>query len=905
MVKICLSASPAVDAGWEGMSFVSRGSDQFVSSITPRLVRPQRYRYRLAGTQRPLPPDLTTDPRGTDDWITTTAGSPFFGRSIAWHALTVKDQGVDLECEWNEAWFIDRILLDASVLHCVDRVRVLIPVGGRLRQIGQADLDTRRSDEFILEQDSVVGLDVGHVLNRCVIRFETRLSDLVLPGGLTIVGTSTPGQGLFPVPARATITGPGPDVNAFASATIRPFGESAAIIAEHLRTRAEEILGWDIPVAPTRALPADFSWTGLEAIEVNLTGGDPADLASSLETPPGPEGFAMEVTNDRVVVLGDRRGLRHGVESVLQQLIMQGRLAAGTLVDEPAHGFRGVHLPIPSPAQVDYFRRLIRALIVPARFNTVILEIAGGMEFLRHPEINEAWEQLYAEAVAGKRTMPGHFNMVAPGSCLPQATLAQLVDELRALDLDVIPEVQSLSHVQYLTVAHPDIAEVAAKETTEAQVDLFLADQPAPTYPSCYCPSNPASYALIEDVLTEILDVVRPTRFVHLGHDEIYDLGVCPRCVSADPAQLFADDVNRLCGLVAERGLRPIIWSDMLQPEAPYRAAAALDQLPHDLVMMDFIWYFHRESDTETTLLDQGLDVVIGNLYSSHFPRWERRSSRPGILGGQVSTWIALDDEAMAREGKYFDICMVGIMLWSQNYHRHHRLSDTDRIAKFLPDLRDRLTQTTTVPSGHSSTVDLLAVSQPGPSIGSAPSDPLLSALLSRVDGPISFPGRGHNAYEITAPVALPRTDHDGSPAMTLRIDLPAGLREIHLIHALSRAVPRIPWQPLAEIGRYRFIDDHGVEIGVLPLTSGGTVDQIHRRWAAPLPTSYYRHQGYTATYRADAATLGQLDNGRDLCLYRSIWVVPDSGNGAAAINVEVDAEIGTALLLCAAIGAR
>lgn len=899
-----------------------------IADLNPTTVPPNRYRWLAAATSRLLPPDavvdtrLGPDPTGATDfsaadgpqgWIATVAGGPFDGRTVGWHALTVKDAGIDLECEWDAAVLVDRILIDPGVLDQVSRVRVLLPMGDRLRQVGQLDLRDRAADEVTLEAPGPIGLDVGQSVTRCVIRFETVLADLVLSGGVTIVGTGMPALGLFPAPADAESGDDLVTVDAFAGAVVRPIGtETVAVrIADHVVARAAEVLGQDWGLAETDTEPGRGSADdACEAVVIELAGPvdhadpeTPATLAASLGPDPSPEAFGLLVTAGRVLVVGRRRGIRHGMEAVLQQLIMDGHVRHRRLVDRPAHDFRGVHLPLPGPSQVEYFRRLIRWLVVPARFNTVIIEVAGGMEFKRHPEINHAWQDGHARALAGEIAMPGHFPMVAPGECLSQHQTAEIVAELKALDLDVIPEVQSLSHVQYLTLAHPEIAEVAGEVDNTAPVDPFAADQPAAQHPSCYCPSNPASYELIMDVLTEVLDVFQPDRHVHLGHDEVYELGVCPTCRTKDPAQLFADDVNRLCAVVAERGLRPIIWADMLQPDARYRAAAALDQLPDDLLMMDFIWYFHRERDTEPYLLDRGRDVVIGNLYSSHYPRWEQRSVRSGIVGGQVSTWVALDDELMAREGKYYDLAQVAVMLWSDRHHQHHRPGLACRIAPFLTDLRRRLTAEAAPSRGVG--VDLLPTANPRAGVGRTVDDQLLAAIAARLDGPLLVhePGGHASTYPLTDPIVLPRSDAAGAGGIGLELELPGDVGEVHLIQALTRSVPRIPWSALPEIGRWQAIDADGTVIATHPLTAGGTVGHLHTRYAAPLPTSYYRHQGYTATYRSDPVTVGQLDDGRDLCLYRSVWHLPTDGARADRLRIEVDADIGTSLVVAAVVG--
>jgi|GEM_PF-543507 len=883
---------------------------------------PNRHRYLAARTARTAPPDLVLDPRAevADEggWIGATSGGLFDGRTVGWRALTVMDSGIDIECVWDHPVWLDRLLVDPAVLEQVDRIRVLVPDGSRLRQVGQVSQVDRRSDEFVLEADSTIGADVGHLVTRCVIRIETRLADVRIVGGLRWFGVRDFGLGIFPstscgsTEATASIGG-----GAFADLTVIPYGDTAEQFAQTAVARAAEVLDQQWRTARCRNLP-DTGVTGVLVLQLPGTTASNdistrwdselatlVDEAAELEA----DGFVVRVDHDGVVIAGDELGLRFGLEAVLQQLAVDGGIALGHVVDEPVHSFRAVHLPLPGPSQVDYFRRLIRNVVVPARYNTVIVEIAGGMEFTRHPEINECWMDLHARAVAGEIPMPPHFRMVAPGECLPQSVTAELMDELRTIGLDVIPEIQSLSHVQYLVLAHPELAEVSTGGEL-GTIDLFLADRHEQRYPSCYCPSNPLAHEFMADIVEEILDVFRPQRWVHLGHDEVLELGRCDRCATEDPATLFADDVRRLCALVSERDLRPMMWADMLQPDSHYKTAGALDDLPEDVVLMDFIWYFHRERDTEVHLLDHGREVIIGNLYSSHFPRWLERSRRQGILGGQVSTWVSLDDERMAREGKYFDIAMVGVMLWSRRYHRHHRPGLSARISRWMETVRRAMTgngreaadaglellrgRVAELTGEETVTVE---------SCGTAADDPEVAALLARAGSRVTVPAdRGDSTvHTIADALCLPHSGAAGGG--TMQVDVPEGLTEIHLLHALVHPVSRVPWEPLAEVGRYRFLAADGTELGVVPVTAGGTAGQLHRRPAEPLPTSLYRHQGYTATYRCDVVNLGQTDDGKDLTLYRVSWRAPHRAPAVASITLDVHSDAGSSVLVAAITG--
>ena len=208
-----------------------------------------------------------------------------------------------------------------------------------------------------------------------------------------------------------------------------------------------------------------------------------------------------------------------------------------------------------------------------------------------------------------------------------------------------------------MTVAHPDIAERAENSEIVEVIDGKDADiPPNEFYGHSYCPSNPKSYEILFDLIDEIVDVFSPREYVHMGHDEVYQIGVCPRCKGKSPADLLAEDVNRIHAYLAKKGLKMMIWADMFQKVTKYQTSAALDQIPDDIILLDFVWYFHMNEDIEDNLLEKNRKVVLGNMYSSHYPRYETRVVKKGVLGAQTSTWVTTREHEIAREGKMYEL---------------------------------------------------------------------------------------------------------------------------------------------------------------------------------------------------------------------------------------------------------
>ena len=124
-----------------------------------------------------------------------------------------------------------------------------------------------------------------------------------------------------------------------------------------------------------------------------------------------------------------------------------------------------------------------------------------------------------------------------------------------------------------------------------------------------------------------------------------------------------------------------------------------MDRLPRDIIMMDFIWYFHPGLDIEDTLLPSGFKVVVGNLYSSHYPRFLSRIKKDGMIGGEVSMWLIADEDILAKNGKLWDIMYLSEMLWNTDgYEETNRKTYNKIISKYIqPTVRDNIRQKFTI----------------------------------------------------------------------------------------------------------------------------------------------------------------------------------------------------------------
>ena len=399
------------------------------------------------------------------------------------------------------------------------------------------------------------------------------------------------------------------------------------------------------------------------------------------------EGYFIDTTQKDIVVRSaSERGLFYGAQAVAVFLEGTGNIVPSLVAYEyPICSIRGVKCYIPSTQHIAFFKKFVD-MMCRYKHNTLLLEIGGAMEYKRYPEINVEWVKFCddirsASRRAGKiqeatyswRKDSMHVEN-ADGGFVSQDIVRELVRYCKERYINVIPEVLSLSHADYIVRAFPEIGE--------------RSNDP---YPDTYCPSHPKTYRILFDIMDEIIDVFEPN-IVHIGHDEYYTYSKCPRCKGKDVVDLFAEDVNKIYSYLHARGLKTMLWSDkfinaydskgypqggaekhadhawsnvdiMCEPAAA--SYKSIDKVPRDLMMMHWYWGFENEYDQD--YLSRNMPMLYGNFRGMQINHFKRRV-KAGALGGLCSNWSTLSETIMAWNGVIYDTAYNGMIFWDPDY---------------------------------------------------------------------------------------------------------------------------------------------------------------------------------------------------------------------------------------------
>ena len=337
-----------------------------------------------------------------------------------------------------------------------------------------------------------------------------------------------------------------------------------------------------------------------------------------------------------------------------------------------------LYLPEPTEKGYEEFCKIID-FAARCKYNTIMLELGGALEYKSHPEINEGWLEYAAfmneypgKTIVMQNCFGWEKNSIhsenGGGKIVPQEMFLKLVEYCKERFMDIIPEMPSLSHSDYLLTRHRELAE-----------------RPEDPFPDCCCPLNPGYHKLFQDLLEEVIDLIHPKK-IHICHDECYTIGLCPECRKKEVTELYAGDINRIGAWLNERGIKPIVWGEKFldshwrngdpiggaEKPAPDGKEAQKALYPSaDLITCDleiFHWYWTVNRKYDNVYSDHGWDFTFANLNPTNIKDWKRRVSNPHANGVCISNWGETSIRTLQRNGIFYDLLYAAHLVWNPEY---------------------------------------------------------------------------------------------------------------------------------------------------------------------------------------------------------------------------------------------
>ncbi len=363
----------------------------------------------------------------------------------------------------------------------------------------------------------------------------------------------------------------------------------------------------------------------------------------------GGEGYSLNVEAGRAELRAFKpAGLVYACQTLLQLLPVEvfsrirvegveWKAPCVRIEDAPRFAWRGLML---DPARFfltkDYIKRYIDLLALH-KMNRLHLHLtdseAWTLQIDAYPELTnmDKWPLKSPERARG---VYSHED------------IRDIVRYAEARNVTVVPEIELPAHAAVVLAAYPELMCPNNPLRTGSRAWDGKCYEWAE-----YCPAAESTYAFIEKVLAEVMELF-PSPYIHLGGDEYFGLAwkECPDCQkqaqaaraagedSGELKALFANClgdrekyllyrrlIQRVCGFVVSKGRQPVLWDD-LSWHGNYPAGAVVNQW-HYKGGMDCFQTVITPVDPAAEAAGTGHDVIASPFSHLYFDLGDARNT--------------------------------------------------------------------------------------------------------------------------------------------------------------------------------------------------------------------------------------------------------------------------------------
>ena len=467
----------------------------------------------------------------------------------------------------------------------------------------------------------------------------------------TLLGADTNGLAIVPWPQKVTLAAGvfklTPETGVYADPASR---RTADFLTERLRRST----GYPFP-------PHTRFFSG-QAVNGGIT-----LTTRDADTNLGPEGYALAVTPDSVVIRAPTQaGLFYGVQTLFQLLPpeifssnavrdVNWQMPCVQIEDWPRFKWRGLMLDVSR----HFFNKSEVETVLDAMamhklnvFHWHLTDDQGWrLEIKKYPGLTSvgAWRLGVGFGLASNSASAYGPDGRYGGFYTPD-DVREVVAYAAARHITIVPEIEMPGHATAALAAYPQLGCTGGPFTMPMTGGVFN---------GIYCPANEETFRFLEDVLAEVVQLF-PGQYVHVGGDEVpkdtwrNDPG-CRALMEREhlktQEELQSWFIRRIEKMVNQRGRTLVGWSEILQgglaPNAVVmdwigggRLAAGAG---HDVVMtpMEFC-YFNRyqSANTAAESLAMGGYLPLDKVYAFEpIPAQLAPEFQRHILGAQGNLW--------------------------------------------------------------------------------------------------------------------------------------------------------------------------------------------------------------------------------------------------------------------------
>lgn len=286
------------------------------------------------------------------------------------------------------------------------------------------------------------------------------------------------------------------------------------------------------------------------------------------------EGYKIEITSNKITIIGQEEGLFYAVQSLLQllpnKIVVAIKLPCVIIEDSPRYSYRGLHLDVcrhffSVPVIKDFIAQMASYKL--NNFHWHLTDDQGWrIEIKKYPKLAEVGSKRAQTLVGNKfERTPFFFDGNPYGGFYTQEEIKEVVKFAEAHYVNIIPEIEMPGHASAAVTAYPNLA--CFPDRNYKVVESWG------VFEDVFCAGKDETFTFLEDVLTEVMTLF-PSKNIHVGGDECPKTRwkVCPNCQKRikdlglkDEHELQSYFIKRIEKFLNANGRQIFGWDEILE----------------------------------------------------------------------------------------------------------------------------------------------------------------------------------------------------------------------------------------------------------------------------------------------------------------------------------------------------
>ena len=382
----------------------------------------------------------------------------------------------------------------------------------------------------------------------------------------------------------------------------------------------------------------------------------PDDIHTTVDTTiANPEGYRLTVSGDGVeIVGGSDAGVFYGLQTLAQLRDSSDRVPRVTIEDAPRFPWRGMHLDVSRHFFSKDFIKKYLDILAYHKINTFHWHLTDGigwrLQIDKYPLLTSkgAWRKVKDEQAPwigfelsdeSRRDSADTY-----GGYYTKDDVREILAYAKERHITVIPEIEMPGHSEAATYAYPEYICANAKPGS-----------------GVYCPGKEETFAYLEGILDEVIELFPDSPYIHIGGDEVGkdQWRKCPLCQKRmreeglkDEHELQSYFVHRIEEYINSKGKAMIGWDEILEgglaPNATVMSWTGFEggikaaNAGHDVVMvpLDYVYFDHYQSRNACEPQAWGGLNNVKRVYAFEpVPPAIDPAKAHHVKGGQANVW--------------------------------------------------------------------------------------------------------------------------------------------------------------------------------------------------------------------------------------------------------------------------